>query len=753
MNTSDSERVSSYLEKLGFKKTEDWEKIDLLIFNTCSVRQSAENRVMGQINLIQRNHPIKKDLKIIITGCMLYHGEEFLTKKLSRQVLLLSIKDLSKWDQELIKYFPEVKNEIKEEFFEIIPSHNSKFQAYVPISFGCNNFCSYCVVPYARDREKSRPMDEIYDEVKDLVDRGYKEITLLGQNVNSYRTKSEIRNQKFEFKESFPQLLELINNIKGDFWIRFFSSHPKDLSDELIQAIAKLPKVTNYLHLAVQSGDNQILKAMNRRYTAEHYKELIKKARKAVPGIIISTDVIVGFPGETKKQFENTVKLFEEVRFEMGYINRYSPREKTAAFKLKDDVSYEDKKSRDQKINKVLSKNIKKQNKKLIGKKIKVLVEKQKGDCLIGKDEGFKTVRFKGDKNLIGKFVTVIVLRDLNWGLEGMVDGRCEMAEVRSGKKLKNVKKKLVVILGATASGKTGLAKKLIKQFQAASGTAWCPEVISADSKQVYKGLDIGTAKDKSFPQFLIDIKKPGEDFSVSDYQKTAYQKMEEIWERGNFPFLVGGTGLYINAITDGYVLPGDKPDLKLRKELESKSLIELQKQLEKLDKTVCGKIDMQNKRRVVRALEVVIKTGKSITEKQTTRKPDFDILMIGIEVDREKLYQRINKRVLEMIDQGLVDEVKKFYSQGCDFKHGSFSGIGYRQILEDVRCQMGDGRWETLEKVMKNYKISQETIEKIQQDTRNYAKRQMTWFKRNGKINWVKSVEEAGELVREFTE
>jgi len=418
MNVSDSERVSACLGNLGFKETDDWKVVDLLIFNTCSVRQSAENRVFSRINLIRKNHPVKKELKIVVTGCMLYHDDKFLLGKFKYPVLFLSIKELSKWDQKLVRYFPKIEKRVAKEFFEIVPQYNSKFQAYVPISFGCDNFCAYCVVPYARGREESRPMKEIYEEVKCLVEKGYKEITLLGQNVNSYKgERLKVKDDKFT--EPFPQLLELLNSIKGDFWVRFLTSHPKDLSDELIKAIASLDKVTKYLHLPVQSGDNQILKVMNRKYTVEHYKKLIDKVREAVPEIMISTDIIVGFPGETNEQFENTVKLFKVAKFEMAYINRYSPRERTAAFNLEDNVSLKEKKRREKELTEVLAETIKTKSQKLVGKFVKVLVERKKDQFWLGKDERFRTARFKGGGDLIGKFVKVKITRGLNWGLEG----------------------------------------------------------------------------------------------------------------------------------------------------------------------------------------------------------------------------------------------------------------------------------------------------------------------------------------------
>ncbi len=222
---------------------------------------------------------------------------------------------------------------------------------------GCNNFCSYCVVPHTRGREKSRPAKEIICEVKNLVKRGYKEIVLLGQNVNSYNSQIPITNgqsnPKFKIK-NFPKIIRMVNDISGDFQIKFLTSHPKDMSDELIETIAECKKVSREIHLPIQSGDNTILKKMNRGYTVNHYKSLIKKIRKAIPKAKISTDVIVGFPGETKKQFENTVKLLKEIKFSKAYINKYSPRFGTAASKLKDNVPIQEKKIRWNIINKIV---------------------------------------------------------------------------------------------------------------------------------------------------------------------------------------------------------------------------------------------------------------------------------------------------------------------------------------------------------------------------------------------------------------
>lgn len=330
MNEADSERLASVFEKKGYQLANKIEKADVVVINTCSVRESAENRVFGLINNLSKlKMPPKGDsfgmenskLKIILTGCMVgsARGER-------RRFGLLELKRrLPQVDE-----FKTIEELVGPE--KISPKHKKKTSAFVPIMRGCDHFCSYCVVPYGRGEEVSRPFDEIVCQVEELAQRGYKEITLLGQNVNSYQP-------------SFVKLLRRVHQIKGIKKISFITSNPWDLTDDIIGAMS-LPKIDRYLHLPVQSGDNRILKRMNRPYTALQYIKLVEKIRKKIPDIKIGTDIIVGFPGETKKAFENTVGLCKKVGFVKAYIAKYSPRPGTAAFKFKDDVSPEEKKRR-----------------------------------------------------------------------------------------------------------------------------------------------------------------------------------------------------------------------------------------------------------------------------------------------------------------------------------------------------------------------------------------------------------------------
>jgi len=314
MNKSDSERVARVLEKQGYKQTGNKYRSDLVVINTCGIRQSAEDKVYGLVPRIKKENP---KAKIILTGC------------------LVARVDVKRRLKEYVDVWLPI-NQIADDYLKIKPKYNSEFSVFVPIGNGCNNFCSYCVVPYARGRETYRPVKDILAEVRGLVRKGYKEITLIAQNVNSYKLG----------KVDFADLLKKVNDIPGDFKIRFATSHPKDMSDKLIKTIASSKKVLKEIHLPAQSGDNQILKKMNRKYTVGHYKKIINKILKLMPGAKVSTDIIVGFPGETKNQFNNTVKLFKDIKFSQAYVARYSPRPGTAAYKLVDSVTPMEKKRR-----------------------------------------------------------------------------------------------------------------------------------------------------------------------------------------------------------------------------------------------------------------------------------------------------------------------------------------------------------------------------------------------------------------------
>jgi tRNA-2-methylthio-N6-dimethylallyladenosine synthase len=443
MNVSDSERIAAYLEFYGFKFESDRAKAGLVVLNTCGIRQKAEDRNYGLIPAIRKKNP---RVKIILTGCL--SERQDVKRRLAKVVeIFLPIKNLPNLARELkIQDVPScggVAQSAGEGFclgntapkqnnyLEITPKVNSKFSVFIPIGNGCNNFCSYCVVPYARGREIYRSAGKIIAEAEKFLKQGFKEIVLIAQNVNSYKekiTKADLKyfsKKKIGEEVSFSELLEATAKLEGDFWVRFFTSHPKNMSDKLIAVMKRNQKICRQIHLPVQAGDDKILAAMNRKYTAKHYLSLVKKIRKALPEIGISSDIIVGFPGETKKQFANTEKLMRQVKYDMVYLARFSSRPGTAAAKMKDNVTPAEKQRREEALNKILSQTAYADNQRFLNNEIKVLVEeKNKRGEWLGKNEQFATVKILGaaDLNLKGNFVKVRIIEAKDFGLTGIYE-------------------------------------------------------------------------------------------------------------------------------------------------------------------------------------------------------------------------------------------------------------------------------------------------------------------------------------------
>ncbi len=419
MNIADSERISAVLENIKYLKTQNINEADLIVVTMCSIRQSAVDRVHGLIDKFKKIKLKNKKLTTILTGCILKKDKSVFVEGFN---YILDIKD--------IKRIPEIlgiKNNIKNknDYLDITPKYQNDFSANIPIMTGCNNFCSYCVVPYVREREVSRKAKDIILEIKNAVKQGYKEIWLLGQNVNSYKDPSAGSASSLQASSGqvirFSELLKMIDEIPGDFWIRFTSSHPKDFSDDLINAMATCKKVSPYLNLPVQSGDDKVLRLMKRYYTVKDYKNKLAKLRKKIPHIAISTDIIVGFPGETKKQFLNTAKLFREVKYDMAYINKYSQRAGTPAAKLKDNVSVEEKKNREKILNAILKETALEKNKKMVSKTTTALINERRGNNYFGKDQHYKTIKISSNKNLLGQFIKVKITEAQPFTLKGII--------------------------------------------------------------------------------------------------------------------------------------------------------------------------------------------------------------------------------------------------------------------------------------------------------------------------------------------
>lgn len=339
MNESDSQRVAKILSTEGLQEVSEIEDADLAVFTTCGVRKTAEDRAFGMIHNLWKKNP---GTTIVVTGCLA--TREDVKKRLGAKVThFIAIKDITQIGS-LLRLQKKEKGLTSEEtdYLKIVPNYENKNSALVPIMTGCNNFCTYCVVPYARGREWSRSVDEILKEVDVLFQNNCAEITLLGQNVNSY---------SFEVSKGdvvdFPTLLDLLAKQYPLILFRFLTSHPKDFSSRLIKVIAENGNISKEIHLPIQSGSNKILKAMNRKYTQKHYLKIIERIKKKIPTAKLSTDVIVGFPGETLEDFEETAKIFRSIDFYMAFINKYSPRPGTAAEKLEDSIPWEEKKRRE----------------------------------------------------------------------------------------------------------------------------------------------------------------------------------------------------------------------------------------------------------------------------------------------------------------------------------------------------------------------------------------------------------------------
>jgi len=418
MNVADSELVASILRDDQLSVVEDIAEADVIIFNTCSVRQHAEDRVLGRINNEMSRKKQKKNLKIGVIGCMAQRLDKKLNEMNSNIDFVVGVDQYIKLPEIITDLYEEsyfkcntIVND-NEIYKDIYPVHTGEFNAFVTIMRGCNNFCSYCIVPYTRGRERSRPAEDIINEITKIGEKGFKDVTLLGQNVNSYN----------HLNVNFAELLQRVNKIDTIKRIRFVTSHPKDLSDEVIQVMAESEKVCEHLHLAMQSGDDEILTKMNRGYTAQHFFNITQKLRKAMPNIAITTDIIAGFPSETEEQFQRTYDLMKKIRFDYAFTFKYSPRSGTKAAEYTDQVPEEVRLIRLQKLIELQQDITTSKYKEQIGKIKEIYVEqvsKKSKYEMAGKSRDFKITVFPGERSLIGKFVKVIITDAVGWTLKG----------------------------------------------------------------------------------------------------------------------------------------------------------------------------------------------------------------------------------------------------------------------------------------------------------------------------------------------
>ena len=425
MNEHDSEKLAGMLGEMGYSEVDKTDESDLIIYNTCCVRENAELKVYGHLGALKEMKKENPDLIIAVCGCMMQqsHVVERI-KKVYRQVdLVFGTHNLYKFPELLFnsintnKTVVDIMDSIGLIAEDVPVDRKDEVKAWVTVMYGCNNFCSYCIVPYVRGRERSRGIENIVNEVRMLGRQDLKEITLLGQNVNSY-------GKDLDNNTTFAKLLTELNGVEGIERLRFMTSHPKDLSDELIFAIRDLNKLCEHLHLPFQSGSTRLLKEMNRKYTKEDYLSLVDKIKQNIPGISLTTDVIVGFPGETEQDFQDTLDVLEKVRFDQVYSFLYSKRTGTPAAKSMDQISEELKKERFQRLMEIQNRISKEINDDFLNRELEVLVEgksKNNDKIYTGRTRENKIVNFEGTDQMIGKLVMVRIDMIKTWSLEGTV--------------------------------------------------------------------------------------------------------------------------------------------------------------------------------------------------------------------------------------------------------------------------------------------------------------------------------------------
>ena len=426
-NEADSEKLRGYLAMMGYGFTQDEFQADVIVVNTCAVREHAEMRVLGNVGALNHSKKARPGQIIAVCGCMVQ--QEHMAQKLKQSYpvvdLVFGPHELWRFPELLLQVMTKHKRIFATEkndgvVAEGIPNkRDSGVKAWLSIMYGCNNFCSYCVVPYVRGRERSRRPEDVVAEAKELVAAGYKEITLLGQNVNSY-------GRDLGLDVDFSDLIRMINDIPGDFLIRFMTSHPKDATEKLFKTMAECEKCAHQLHLPVQAGNDRILKVMNRGYTSEKYLAQVALARKYMPDLVLTTDIIVGFPNESEEEFEDTIRLVEQVRYDAMFTFIYSKRVGTPAASMPDPYTREDKQRHFDRLTEVANRISGEKHREYEGKTLRVLVDGETGRDeynLSSRTNGGRLVHLKGDKALIGRFVDVKITASNTWALYGEVLG------------------------------------------------------------------------------------------------------------------------------------------------------------------------------------------------------------------------------------------------------------------------------------------------------------------------------------------
>ncbi len=425
MNVHDSEYISGIMEDLGYVKTDDMEEASVIIVNTCAIRENAHNKAEGMLGRIKHMKEEGLDKVVIFCGCMAQ--EEGLVNKIKDYKwidIICGTHNYHKIPEYLYEYYNN-KKEVREVYsiqgdvIENIPvKRDSKYSAWVNIQYGCDKFCTYCIVPYTRGKQRSRKHQDIIDEVRELYNNGYQEVTLLGQNVNAY---GKDLDEEYDFADLLGEVSQT-----GIPRIRFVTSHPWDFTDKMIEVISKCDNIMPYIHLPIQSGSDRILKLMGRKYTIAEYLEIVKKLRKEIPNVSITTDIIVGFPGETEEDFEKTLDIVNLVKYDLAYTFIFSPREGTPAAKMKDETPLEEKKERLARLNELINKYALLSNEKMRDKEVMVLITgpSDKKDKFMGYTDNMKLVNVKCNEDMVGKIIPVKITDVKTWSLDGVVSDK-----------------------------------------------------------------------------------------------------------------------------------------------------------------------------------------------------------------------------------------------------------------------------------------------------------------------------------------
>jgi tRNA-2-methylthio-N6-dimethylallyladenosine synthase len=417
MNEADSAKVAAMLQEVGYAPTASEQDADVIVLNSCVVRQAAEDKVAGKLGSLARIKRDRPDVQIVLTGCMVTKQQESLRARFPHVDLFFDPSDFDKL-QTLIPELSQLDDDLGQIPHYYVPEAvNSQVSAYVPIIYGCNFLCSYCIVPYRRGKERSRPVADIVREVGGLVAQGVRDVTLLGQTVNAY-------GHDLPEETSLAALLRAVDAVPGLSRLRFLTSHPKYMTDELIDAMAELPTVCEHLNLPVQAGDNDVLKRMRRTYTADLWQDRIAYARAKMQDLTVATDIIVGFPGERDEQFQNTLDLLEQTGCDKVHVAMYSPRPGTLSARWEDDIPHEEKHRRHQAVERLQERILTRRNKSRLGEAHEVLIDSKQKGRWTGRTRGNLLVHVDSDEDLLGRFVTARITETSPWYLIGAVDGQ-----------------------------------------------------------------------------------------------------------------------------------------------------------------------------------------------------------------------------------------------------------------------------------------------------------------------------------------